>query len=268
MVPHDDRARGVTPGLRRDYAKRTADQQAAFVLPHLRPGMNLLDVGCGPGTITTGLAETVSPGTVVGLDRDPQHVEEARTLASGLGRENATFLLGDAHSLPFQDDTFDAVLENNVFVHLGDAVPQVAAEVYRVVRPEGFFAARDTNADAVMWGEQTPLMEQFDELFTRWHHSRGSDITIGKRLPAIVREAGFTETIKSVSADTKGTPEDVLDHAEIMHTLLDGPLGTTCVENGWADESTMARMREDIQEWGEHPDAFFANVHVEVIGWK
>jgi hypothetical protein len=97
---------------------------------------------------------------------------------------------------------------------------------------------------------------------------RGSDITLGKRLPAILRKCGFIRTIKSVSADTKGSPEEVRSHAEIMIFMLDGPFGKAIVDNGWADRRTVERLKENIMEWGEHPDAFFANIHVEVIGWK
>jgi ubiquinone/menaquinone biosynthesis C-methylase UbiE len=101
MTSQDERAQGVTLGLRQDYATRTADRQAAFVLPHLRPGMDLLDVGCGPGTITLGLAQAVAPGHVTGIDHDSVHVEAATALAAERGVNNVTFQTGDALSLPF-----------------------------------------------------------------------------------------------------------------------------------------------------------------------
>ena len=75
MASSHDRAHGVTPGLRRDYGHRTAERQAAFVLPYLQPGMNLLDLGCGPGSITVGLARAVAPGDVIGIDHDSRHIE-------------------------------------------------------------------------------------------------------------------------------------------------------------------------------------------------
>jgi hypothetical protein len=137
-----------------------------------------------------------------------------------------------------------------------------------VLKPHGFFAVRDVDVDSVVWGNLTDSIKQLDGLLITWQQSRGSDITLGKRLPAILREAGFSNTIKSVSADTKGKPEETRSHAEITISLLDGPFGRDIVNNGWADRATVERLKEDIRKWGEHPDAFFANVHVEVIGWK
>jgi ubiquinone/menaquinone biosynthesis C-methylase UbiE len=268
MQSQNERAHGVTPGLRQDYLTRTAGQQAAFVLPHLHPGMNLLDVGCGPGTITLGLAQAVAPGRVTGIDHDAAHVEAARALALERGVTNVTFQRGDALSLPFEDGSFEAAYENNMLTHLSQDAIQAAREVYRVLKPGGFFAARDVDTDAVLWGHQSETIKLLDRLFTAWHQSRGSDITIGKRLPAILREAGFMGTLKSVSADTKGDPESARSHARITISLLDGPFGRDILEKGWADQGTVDQLKESIQEWGEHPDAFFSNVHVEVIGWK
>lgn len=268
MGSQNKRAHGVTPELQRDYATRTATRQAAFVLLYLQPGMNLLDVGCGPGTITIGLAKAISPGKVVGIDHDSHNIEEAKMLANEASVTNIKFMSGDALNLPFENEMFDAVFENNMFVHLSERASLAAAEIYRVLKPGGFFAARDANADAVVWSHQTELMKQFDRFFQRWHERRGSDISLGKKLPAIIRESGFTHTIKSLSADTKGDREATRSHAEIMISLLEGPLGQMILDKKWTEEATINRMKKDIRKWGEHPDAFFANVHVEVIGWK
>lgn len=268
MASQDERAHGVTPGLSQDYGARTAGRQAAFVLPYVRPGMNLLDVGCGPGTITLGLAQAVAPGHVTGIDHDRTHIEAARALAAERGVTNVTFQTGDALAVRFEDETFDAAFENNVFTHLAQNAVGAASEVYRVLKPGGFFAARDVDVDSVVWGHLIDPLKQLDRLFIAWHQSRGSDITLGKRLPAILREAGFTDTVKSVSADTKGNPEEVRSHAAITVSLLDGPFGQAIVDKGWGDKSVVEHLKESIRAWGEHPDAFFANVHVEVVGWK
>lgn len=118
MTSQHERAHGVTPALSQDYATRTADQQAAFVLPHLRPGMNLLDVGCGPGTITLGLAQAVAPGQVIGIDHDATHIQAARAQLAQEELDNVSFQMGNALSLPFEDGIFDAAFENDMLTHL------------------------------------------------------------------------------------------------------------------------------------------------------
>jgi ubiquinone/menaquinone biosynthesis C-methylase UbiE len=268
MRSQEQHAHGLTPGLSQDYVGRTATKQAAFLLPYLRPGVDVLDVGCGPGTITLGLAQAVAPGQVMGVDRDAAELEAARELAAKRGITNVRFEMGDALSLPFEDGTFDAAYENDLFVHLANDAVRAAEEVYRVLKPGGLFGARDVETDSVVWGNPIEPLKELDALMQQWQQSRGSDITLGKHLPAILRQAGFTGTIKSVSADTKGTLEQTRAHARITISLLDGPLGRAVLENGWGDESTVARLKQSIRAWGEHPDAFFANVHVEVVGWK
>ncbi len=86
-----------------------------------------------------------------------------------------------------------------------------------------------------MWGHRTDAIKELDRLMIAWQQSRGSDITLGRRLPGILREAGFTGTLKSVSADTKGDPASVRSHAEITISLLDGPFGRAIVDNGWGE---------------------------------
>jgi ubiquinone/menaquinone biosynthesis C-methylase UbiE len=268
MNAERNRGRGVTPGLHRDYATRTAAGQAAFLLPYLRPGMKLLDVGCGPGTITLGLAQAVRPGQVTGIDRDAVHIREASARAAEQGAANARFRTGDVLSLPFEDEVFDVIFENDLLTHLPGNAVRAAKEIYRVLKPRGLFAARDVDTDAVLWGHTSKPIERLNELMIAWQQSRGSDVTLGKRLPAILRDAGFSRTVKNVSADTKGDSEAVRSHARVSLYLLDGPLGQDILEKGWADRRTLDQLKESIREWGEHPDAFFANVHVEVIGWK
>jgi len=268
MQLQDKRAHGITPGLSIDYSKRIADKQAAFLLPYLKSGMNLIDIGCGPGTITVGLAQAVKPGRVIGIDHDKKHIEEAKKIASNKNIDNVTFQIGDVLSLKLDNDSVDAAFENNVFTHLSKNSLKVAKEIFRVLKPGGFFAARDVEVNSVLWGNYNAAIKLLDKLFIKWHISRGSNITIGSKLPVILREAGFINTIKSVSADTKGNLEETRSHAEITVALLEGPFGRDILNKGWADKKTIDYLKKSIIEWGEHPDSFFSNIHVEVIGWK
>lgn len=261
----EERPRGVTPALCADYGRRTAIQQAAFLLPHLRPGLDLLDMGCGPGTITAGLAELVAPGQVVGVDYDAAHLEQAETARLTRGLANLAFRRADARSLPFADRSFDIVFENNLLIHLADEAVQAVREAYRVLRPGGSFAARDAVADSALWGP-VDTMSEFDRLFVRWHASRGSDVALGRRLPALLTQAGFGSLETGVSADVKSDRADVERHVATTLSLLDGPFGHDIVAHGWADRTAISRLRDAVGRWADQPAAYFANLHVEVIG--
>src|SRR5262249_44921155 len=123
------------------FGERVAAREAAFFLPHLRPGMALLDCGCGPGSITVGLAEAVAPGRVVGVDREPKALAVARAQAAGRGVTNVRFEEGDVHALPFADATFDAAFAHALLEHVRDPAAALA-ELYRVVKPGGVVGVR------------------------------------------------------------------------------------------------------------------------------
>src|SRR5436190_2571572 len=99
------------------HAKRTADMEAKFFLPLLRPGMRLLDVGCGPGSITSGLAKRVAPAEAIGIDASSSVIETARSLADA-SLENLSFEVGNIYQPRFAAETFDAVFAHQVLQHL------------------------------------------------------------------------------------------------------------------------------------------------------
>jgi ubiquinone/menaquinone biosynthesis C-methylase UbiE len=125
----------------RAHASRTAENSAAFVIPHLTPGVSVLDVGCGPGSITCDFAGLVAPGKVTGLDRSPDVITHAQELASDRGVENVEFVAGNIYDLDFEDDTFDVVHAHQVLQHLTDPV-EALREMRRVAKPGGIVAVR------------------------------------------------------------------------------------------------------------------------------
>ena len=82
---------------------RTLDYDVPELKPFLHPGIKILDVGCGTGTITLGIAEAVKPGVVIGIDRD-ERVDVARNWAAQVAHPgNITYLVGDSYRLDFPD---------------------------------------------------------------------------------------------------------------------------------------------------------------------
>src|SRR5262249_9673167 len=145
-------------------ARRTAATSAAFLLPHLGPGMRVLDVGCGVGTITLGLAEAVAPGEAVGLDLQPAQIDAAQVLAATRGVVNVQFVPGSVYELPFPDASFDAAYANTLVQHLAEP-SRALAELKRVLKPGGVVALADDDIDTLIWEPRTPLMTTWVELF-------------------------------------------------------------------------------------------------------
>src|SRR3954470_17873292 len=140
----------------RSHRWRTAANSAAYLLPYLRPGLDLLDVGCGPGTITVDLAALVSPGRTKAIDLSAEVLDEARVAATERGVD-VIFAVEDAYSLRDPDDPYDVVHAHQVLQHLVDPV-KALVEWARVTRSGGLIAARDADYDGMKWFPLDPRL--------------------------------------------------------------------------------------------------------------
>jgi ubiquinone/menaquinone biosynthesis C-methylase UbiE len=104
----------------------------------MRPGAKVLEIGCGDGGGAGIFARAFAPGLYHGLDVDPAMIKVAARRRLGARGNNSLFLLGDAERLPYDDETFDAVVNFGIIHHLPDWRRGVA-EVARVLRPGGTF---------------------------------------------------------------------------------------------------------------------------------
>src|ERR1019366_7351454 len=110
------------------------------------PDSHVLDVGCGPGTITADLASRVTHVTAV------EHTSAALDLARAemAGLTNVSYVVTDAHALDLPDDSFDVVHAHQVMQHVGDPV-QALREMRRVCKPGGLGAVRDSDYRGFTW---------------------------------------------------------------------------------------------------------------------
>jgi ubiquinone/menaquinone biosynthesis C-methylase UbiE len=141
-LPSGNYSLGHHASVLKTHSNRTASKCAAHVLPHIRPHNRILDVGCGPGTITLDLAKIVSESSVIGIDFSPEAVEVAKQNALDRGVKNCEFIVGDACNLEWAEGTFDIVVTNQCLIHLPDPV-QALKEMKRVCKTGGLIAARD-----------------------------------------------------------------------------------------------------------------------------
>src|SRR5205807_3307913 len=170
---HETYTHGHAPATVRQHAQRTAEEAAAFLLPELRPEMRVIDVGCGPGSITRGLAERVAPGEVIGLDLSRETLEVARHDAAVRGLRNLRYQEASVYTLPFADASFDVAYAHQVFQHLREREAALR-EMLRVVRPDGLVGVRDVDWGTVAYWPRDPWLDRFVETHLKtWYQNGG-----------------------------------------------------------------------------------------------
>ena len=257
-----------SPVVQEGYIPREATRQAAFLLPHLRSGMTLLDCGCGPGTITLGLAEAVAPGEVVGIDLEPSMVDLATGFAREHGVTNVRFEVADIGELPFPDDSFDAVFTCAVLEHIAEP-GRALQEICRVLRPGGVIGVHKTDWSEPLITPPSESIKQFFQLFERGFRHYGGSLNRGRHLRALLRQAGFDVTEFSASYSNASTPEEVRNAVEgYVGWVENVPLFDEALELGWIDRPTLETMKAGMVEWSTNPDAFLATGRCQAIGWK
>ena len=251
----------------RSHRWRTAENSAGYLLPQLRPGRSLLDVGCGPGTITIDLAVRVAPGEVVGLDRSERVVELARDAARTAGASNVTFEVGDVYALPYDDASFDVVHAHQVLQHLTDPVAALR-ELRRVTRPGGFVAVRDADYAAMTWYPPSAGLDEWRALYHEVTVANHAQADAGRRLLSWVREAGFDPAglVQSAGSWCFATPEDRAWWADLWaERSTSSDFARQAVAHGLADDVGLEHLADAWTAWGRHEDGWFAVLHGEVL---
>lgn len=248
----------------RSHKSRTAENSAAYLLPHLRPGQDVLDVGCGPGTITVDLARIVVPGRVVGMDRAANVIEQAAALAAQEGVA-ATFEQGDVYALGYEDASFDVVHAHQVLQHLSDPVAALR-ELRRVLRPGGVLAVRDGDYSSFSWAPIDPLLDRWLEIYRAVARHNYAEPDAGRFLKKWALEASFTDVVATSSTWTYSDPESCAWWADLWADRSTiSPLAEQAVAYGLSDPAELAAIATGWRAWATKADAFFMVPHGEVI---
>jgi ubiquinone/menaquinone biosynthesis C-methylase UbiE len=251
------------------FRARRAPTHAAFFLPHLRPGMRLLDGGCGPGSITCDLAAIVSPAEVVGIDIAPIQGDLATRQAAERSVPNARFQTADLSALPFPEQSFDAVFLHGVLEHLRNPV-RALREVRRVLRRGGVLGTRHADFGGFLLEPAPAPLDQFAGLFEKLMLHNGAHPRAGRKQVRWLREAGLSRIEASASYDCwTRTPEETRKCATFLAGLVgDSSFSAKMLAAGIADRATLQAMSRGFLEWGANPDAFAAEAWGEAVAWQ
>lgn len=249
-----------------DHALRTAANSAAFLLPHLKESDSLLDLGCGPGSISLDLAEWVE--TVVGIDAAPEAIGRATDDREQRGTSNSTFLVGDVYNLDYPDDSFEVVYAHQLLQHLSDPVA-VLREAHRVLKPGCIVAVRDADYGTMVHDPHDPLIDKWLDLYHQIARHNGGQPDAGRRLRGWVSQAGFIDITPSTSTWTYSTDAAVDRWRQLWTSRLrQARMGRDLVREGMASQEEVMEMAAAFDSWAEADEPFFAFLHGEVLARK
>jgi len=249
----------------RSHTWRTVENSAAYLLPELAGGRSLLDVGCGPGTITVDFAARLAPGRVVGIDAAAGIVEQATALAASRGLDNAEFATADLYELPFADDEFDIVHAHQVLQHIADPVAALR-EMRRVARPGGVVAVREVDYHGTIWAPQSDGLERWMDVYQQVHRGNGGEPDAGRRLRGWAIEAGFTEIASSASVWCFADDDERAWWGDSWATrATESAFAADAIGKGVATRADLSGIADAWRAWRDAPDGWLMMPHGEVL---
>ena len=251
----------------RSHRWRTADNSAGYLLPVLRPGLAVLDVGSGPGTITADLATLVAPGRVTALETGPGPLALTRAEIERRGLTTVDFTVGDVHALGFPDASFDVVHAHQVLQHVADPVLALR-EMRRVCKPGGVVAARDGDYGGFRWFPEVPGLQEWLRLYQGLATSNSGHPDAGRRLRSWALAAGFGRDRVTAGASSWVFAEEA-DRRWWADLWADRTTKSSTaaqyVEKGFASVEDLHAVAEAWHTWAEQDDGWFNVVHGEIL---
>jgi len=258
----------MSSAFEESLAVRSAADYADFLLPHLEDDFRLLDVGCGQGTISLGLAETVAFVDAV----DPAEEAFAGALHYAAEHEitNLEFRVGSVYGLDFPDDHFDACFCHSMLETL-DRPLDGLIEIKRVLKPGGIVGVACVEyGGLILAGPNHELLRRFYAIRERvWLLESAADPYRGRQLRGLLERARFERVTATSKYFSYGTGEAVqsfgLARAE---DAGEGWYARSAKKHELATASDLDAMRQAWLEWSRSPDAYLAFAWCRASGWK
>ena len=246
----------------------TAEASAAYLLPYLRPGLRVLDFGCGPGTVSVGLARAVAPGELHGVDMESSQIELAKNVAEAGGQDNTTFHVADVTEMPFEAGFFDVAHCHNVLMHVPDT-RAVLTEVRRVLKPGGIIACREMISASSFTHPDFGVIRKAWDMFEDLLAADDGHPQIGKDLKNHVLEAGFENINVTASFDIYSTPEDVEFIFGLANQWFLSPeITEAAIKYGASTQELCDQIADAYERWKDHPGAVCGVAFGEAVANK
>jgi ubiquinone/menaquinone biosynthesis C-methylase UbiE len=259
---------GHHPSVVARHARRTVETAAAFLLPFLKPGMRLLDVGCGPGSMTSGFAQRVAPGETIGIDPSAEVIATAKSLARATTARNLSFEVGNIYEPRFAAGTFDAVFAHQVLQHLRHPVDALR-QMRTLLAPGGVLGVRVVDWGSAIFYPESEGVRQYLAVQFDLARRNGGEPNAGRYLRRWFREAGFGEMRVTTSTESDADADATRDRAEMFaDRVLQSSLADRALKCGIMTRSDLESLAAAWHAWGRDPDAFFCFSHIEVVAWK
>ncbi len=259
---------GYEEWTRRWMETRTAEAELPFLMPHLKAGKTVIDCGCGPGSITSGLAGVVAPAEVLGIDIEPRQLDAARENAARKGILNVRFEQASIYEIPRPAASFDIAVAHFVIEHVSDP-PRALREVRRVLKTGGVAAIKDPYYPAFVFRPQTPEVALFQDLMARWQEHNGASTTYSADLRRHLLDAGFARAEASGGIErVAGAGEDAIVFRMILENQVKEPtFRETVLRLGWATEAQLDSIGASAASFAQRPDVFGFIVYVQALGF-
>ena len=256
---------GHADAVLRSHRWRNVYNSAAYLVDRLVPGYSLLDVGCGPGSLTVDFARRLAPGRVVGIDAEPAILKEARRTAQQEGVTNVEFHEADVYALPYDDGSFDVVHAHQLLQHL-EHPERALEEMARVCKAGGVVAARDGDYSAFTWFPADPQLEKWLEIYCAVARANGGEPDAGRRLKSWALAAGLGDVTSGASVWCFSAVEDRAWWADLWaERTTTTRLAERAIELGLASQDELEQIALAWRRWADHPDGWFAVLHGEIL---
>lgn len=251
------------------HQSRSAANQAGYMLHVVKPDSKILDVGCGPGTITCDFAKLVSQGNVVGVDFSEDVLQIARKEAVTREIANLTFQTASALELPFADETFDVVHCHALLSHVPNA-RKALAEMHRVCKTGGYVAAREPDFGTLVIHPPDPGLSRWQELHVALKRKEGASSEAGRHLADWAVAAGFaTEKIKITSNVLQYASKDERKWwGELSAARAPREFGKRAIESGLASQEDIDGIMEAYTQWSQCETGIWALMHMMLLCQK